>query len=97
MSLRIAWYHGKRVRRGFVVAAALAAVSLLGAIGSAGWGWAVAAWFGASTATFAVCTVRAGGAARDGERSERRPVEDADSQPSSGIERRAGVPEVGPR
>jgi hypothetical protein len=93
--MRIASYHGKGVRRAAVTAVALATVTLLGAIASAGWGWAVAAWFGASAVTFAVCTVRAGWAARDGERNERELIEDRDSQRSLGVQRRIGVQDTG--
>ena len=93
--MRIAWYHGRGVRRAIVAAAALAAVTLLGVIGSAGWVWAVGAWLGASAATFAICTVQAGRAAQDGEGRERELIGDANLQRSSGVG--TGVREVGRR
>lgn len=87
---------GEGVRRTLVVVIALAIVTVLGAVvWTRGWAWTVAAWFGASAATFAVLTARAGRAAHTGERSERRLLErDSSSEPSEvdagAAERRRG-------
>ncbi len=79
-----------------MVVIALATVAVLAAIvWTRGWAWTVAAWFGASAATFAVLTARAGRAAHSGERSERRLLErDGAPEPSEidagAAERRRG-------
>jgi uncharacterized membrane protein len=69
---------GDGTRRAGVIAVALTTVATLAAIvWTQGWAWTVAAWFGASAAAFAVSTARAGRAARDGERAERRLLDHA--------------------
>jgi hypothetical protein len=67
---------GEAARCGRVVAVALMTVVVLAAIlFTRGWAFAVAAWFGASTATFAIATARAGRAAHAGEHTERTMLE----------------------
>jgi hypothetical protein len=94
MATRLARNHtGDGMRRTLVMGCALAAVSVLGTIVVVwGWVWTVAAWFGASAATFAVATARASRAASAGERRERMLVEHGGAPQDSGID--AAAPEA---
>ena len=85
------------MRPAVVTVAALGTVALLVTVASTGWRWAVAAWFGASALTFAVCTVLAGRAAEQRQWTELELIETTESQPSTVIERREGVQDVGRR